>query len=40
MRQVEIIQKLGLPRDVAMQSIDAAELAKALAREMQNQAEG
>lgn len=38
MRQVEIIQKLGLPRDVAMQNIDTAELAKALALEMHNQA--
>jgi len=38
MRQVEIIQKLGLPRDATMQNIDASELAKALAREMQNQA--
>ena len=40
MRQVEIIQKLGKPRDAAMQNIDTAKLAKELARQMQNQAEG
>jgi integrase len=40
MRQIELIQKLGTPRDAAMQNIDTAELAKALAHEMQNQAEG
>ncbi len=40
MRQAEIIQKLGLPRDEAMQNVDTAELAKALAREMKNQAVG
>ncbi len=38
MRQVEIIQKLGLPREVGMQNIDTADLAKALALEMHNQA--
>ncbi|RLA51507.1 MAG: site-specific integrase [Gammaproteobacteria bacterium] len=37
-RQVEIIRKLGSPRDVAIQGVDAAALARALAREMQNQA--
>ena len=37
MRQVELIQKLGLPRDMAMQNINTAVFAKALAREMQNQ---
>jgi len=36
-RQVELIQQLGLPRDVGMHSIDPAELAKALAREMQKE---
>jgi len=39
-RQVELIQKLGLPRGAAMQNINTVELAKALAREMQNQAVG
>ena len=38
MRQVEIIQKLGLPRDVVVQNIDATEFAKKVVREMQNQA--
>jgi integrase/recombinase XerD len=38
MRQVELIQKLGMPRDATMQNIDTTELAKALAREIQNQA--
>ena len=41
-RQVELIQKLGLPRDSVIQGqgIDAAELAKALAREMRSQTVG
>ncbi|MDF1644885.1 MAG: hypothetical protein P1U80_11955 [Pseudomonadales bacterium] len=41
-RQVELVQKLGLPRDTLIQGqgIDAAELAKAVAREIQNQAAG
>jgi len=37
-RQVEIIQKIGLPREATTQNINTAEFAKALAREMQNQA--
>ncbi|MCP5017694.1 MAG: site-specific integrase [Ketobacter sp.] len=36
-RQVEIIQKLGKPRDEALSAINTAELAKALAREMGGQ---
>jgi len=39
-RQVEIIQKLGKPRDEALSSINTAELAKALAREMGNPSMG
>jgi len=39
-RQAELIQKLGMPRDSAMQNINTAELAKAFAREMKNQAVG
>lgn len=39
-RQVEIIQKLGTPREATMQNINTTELAKAVAREIQNQAEG
>ncbi len=38
MRQVEIIQNLGMPRDEVVPNINTAELAKALAREMGNQA--
>jgi len=37
-RQVEIVQNLGKPREVAVQNIDTAEFARVLAREMQNQA--
>lgn len=37
-RQVEIIQKLGKPRDEALSAINTAEFAKELVREMQNQA--
>lgn len=39
-RQVEIIQKLGTPREETMQNMTAVEIAKAVAREIQNQAEG
>jgi len=39
-RQVEIIQKLGTLREATTQNINTAELAKELAREMQNQAAG
>jgi integrase/recombinase XerD len=38
MRQVEIIQNLGMPRVETVSNINTAELAKALAREMENQA--
>ncbi|HIL35702.1 MAG TPA: site-specific integrase [Nitrospiria bacterium] len=37
-RQVEIIQNIGLPREATTQNINTAELAKAVAREIQNQA--
>ncbi len=36
-RQVEIIQKLGKPREEALSAINTAELARALAREMGGQ---
>ncbi|MCF6212267.1 MAG: hypothetical protein L3J88_01730 [Gammaproteobacteria bacterium] len=39
-RQVEIIQKLGMPRDVDMQNMTAAELVKAFTHVVQNQAGG
>ncbi|MCF6282881.1 MAG: hypothetical protein L3J28_11860 [Candidatus Polarisedimenticolaceae bacterium] len=39
-RQAEILQKIGVPRDVATQGIDTTELAKLLVREMQNQPVG
>ncbi|MBU2648363.1 site-specific integrase [bacterium] len=37
-RQIELIQKLGQPRDTDTQNINAAELAKAVAHEMRKQA--
>ncbi|MCU7859490.1 MAG: hypothetical protein KZQ86_06580 [Candidatus Thiodiazotropha sp. (ex Lucinoma kastoroae)] len=40
MRQVEIIQKMGMPHDEAVPNINTVELAKALAREMGSQAVG
>ncbi len=39
-RQVEIIQKIGMPRDVAIQNAHNEELAKVIIREMRKQSEG
>jgi len=39
-RQAEIIQQLGMPRDVIVQNINTDAIAKAVAREMKNQSAG
>ena len=39
-RQVEIIQKLGMPRETALQNMDAIEFVKDVAREIQKQGVG
>ncbi|MBT4288274.1 MAG: hypothetical protein HOD92_13140 [Deltaproteobacteria bacterium] len=38
-RQIELIQKLGMPRDATSQNINTAALAKTVAHEMKKQAQ-